>query len=188
MLRWQEIVELGVPEQTVPSWVPQKGGDELASTLFGRLTQLQNGYTTWANAKVSSVEVLDDTLAQQVADLQALYLALSEAYQRIKHGSGEMLGEERASLTEAIKEVEVLVARLDYEIGALVGKVHDVEENVATFESQVEEVERRADELKSILETESWLHWFVRTLTGIGTGPNITRGHEGPREAAEPKR
>jgi len=54
--------------------------------------------------------------------------------------------------------------------------VQDVEDGVAQFEGQVEDVERRADELKNQLEMESWLHWAVRTLTGIGTGPNITQG------------
>ena len=53
--------------------------------------------------------------------------------------------------------------------------VHDVEDGIQSFERQVEDVERRAEELKVQLETESWLHWFVRTLTGVGTGPNITR-------------
>lgn len=86
-----------------------------------------------------------------------------------------MLSEERAGLAEAVKDVEVLVAKLEYQINALVSKVKDVEDGVAQFEVQVEEVERRAAELKSVLETESWFHWFVRTLTGIGTGPNITK-------------
>jgi len=47
---------------------------------------------------------------------------------------------------------------------------------VVNFETQVEDMERRADELKAELETETWLHWAVRTLTGIGTGPQITQG------------
>jgi hypothetical protein len=51
-----------------------------------------------------------------------------------------------------------------------------VEDGVAHFAAQVEDVERRAEELQGVLETESWVHWFVRTVTGIGTGPNITRG------------
>ena len=54
-------------------------------------------------------------------------------------------------------------------------KVGDVEDGVLNFELQVQEVEKRADELRSQLETESWLHWFVRTLTGVGTGPQILR-------------
>ncbi|KAJ3472779.1 hypothetical protein NLG97_g10725 [Lecanicillium saksenae] len=68
-----------------------------------------------------------------------------------------------------------MMAQLEYEINALVFKVHEVEEGIVNFERQVVDVENRADELKRQLETESWLHWFVRTLTGVGTGPNITR-------------
>ena len=101
---------------------------------------------------------------------------MDEAYQRAQHGSGELVAEERGRLAEAVKDVEMMAAKLEYEIGALVSRVNEVEDGVAHFEAQVEDVERRAEELREVLETESWVHWFVRTVTGIGTGPNITRG------------
>ncbi|KAH8883662.1 hypothetical protein GQ53DRAFT_427388 [Thozetella sp. PMI_491] len=176
ILRWQELVSLETPEPTDASLPPQAGDAEVARNLYTQLASLQADLGPWAGSRVAAVEALDENLTQQVSDVQSIYLALSEAYQRIKHGSGELLGEERAVLTEAVKDVDALVARLEYEISALVGRVQDVEEGVANFEAQVEDVERRAEELKAVLETESWLHWFVRTLTGIGTGPNITRG------------
>ncbi len=188
ILRWPEVVVLETPGQVdITSIAFPCPSAELAMRLHRGLTQLQHDYVPWVESKIEAVESLDNTLAQQAVDLQALYYSLSDEYQSIKQRSGEQLADERATLTEAIKDVEALVARLDYEIGALVGKVHDVEENVTTFESQVEDMERRADELKTFLETESWLHWFVRTLTGIGTGPNITRGHAEPARAEEPK-
>jgi uncharacterized protein Yka (UPF0111/DUF47 family) len=108
-------------------------------------------------------------------ELQGLYHRLNEASQRVRYNSDELLSEQRANLTESVKEIEVLLARLEYEINGLVQKVYDVEDSIQSFERQVDDVESRAAELKVTLETESWLHWFVRTLTGIGTGPNITR-------------
>ncbi len=113
--------------------------------------------------------------------MQNLYYQLSDTYQRVKQNSEETLAKERARATEAVKDVEVLVAKLEYEINALVSKVEDVEDGVLQFEQQVTNVERRAEDLKIQLETESWLHWFVRCVTGIGTGPNITRGPRGGR-------
>jgi hypothetical protein len=53
--------------------------------------------------------------------------------------------------------------------------VVDVEDGIVTFERQVEDMENRAEALKAQLETEGWLHWMFRTVTGIGTGPDITR-------------
>ncbi|KAK3488636.1 hypothetical protein B0T13DRAFT_406293 [Neurospora crassa] len=149
---------------------------ELARSLYAHLSALQSDLSPWVSSKLFSVEKLDETFTQQQHELQSLYLHVSDAYQRIRHSGEEIVGEERHRLNEAVKDVEVLVAKLEYEIGALVDKVQDVEDGVERFEAQVADVERRAEELKNVLETETWFHWFMRTLTGIGTGPNITQG------------
>lgn len=176
VLRWQEIAGLAeVSPDTLDAEALRTQG-ELARDLYGRLLAMQTELAPWVTAKVAGVQALDDAFGVQQAELHALYHAVSEAYQRLHHNSGELVAEERSRLTEAVKDVEVLVAKLEYEINALVGRVLDVEDGVAHFEEQVEDVEKRADELKAVLETESWPHWFVRTLTGIGTGPNITGG------------
>lgn len=174
--QWQEILDLTDPAPDATGLKTIGAQAELARSLYTTLLSLHQDLAPWVSSKVAAVEALDETYGFQQAELQALYLAVSEAYQRSHHDSDELVAEERARLTEAVKDVEVLVAKLEYEINALVGRVLDVEDGVAHFEAQVEDVERRADELKAVLETESWPHWFVRTLTGIGTGPNITRG------------
>lgn len=174
--QWQEILDLTDPAPDTTGIETLGAQAELARSLYTTLLSMHRDLAPWVSSKVAAVEALDETYGAQQAELQALYLAVSEAYQRSHHDSGELVAEERARLTEAVKDVEVLVAKLEYEINALVGRVLDVEDGVAHFEAQVEDVERRADELKAVLETESWPHWFVRTLTGIGTGPNITRG------------
>jgi hypothetical protein len=149
---------------------------ELACYLYGRLQLIHTDIAPWVSNKVSDVSALDQTFDAQQAELQRLHSAAEEAYERVRLGGSEFVAEERGRLGEAVKEVEMLAAKLEYEIGALVSRVDEVEDGIAQFEAQVEDVERRAEELKRVLETESWLHWFVRTLTGIGTGPNITRG------------
>lgn len=178
VLRWDDIIdistdyELGHPDVSLEE---QESAAEVARNLFMQIMDLRRGVEPWVMQRVNGIEALDDAYMRQQEDLQALYYQLSDAYQSVKQSSQEMIAEERAHVTEAIKDVEVHVAKLEYEINALVSKVQDVEDGVAQFETQVEDVEKRADELKITLETESWLHWFVRTLTGIGTGPNITR-------------
>ncbi|EEY21239.1 conserved hypothetical protein [Verticillium alfalfae VaMs.102] len=180
VLRWEEVT--GLLPDTAPPHDPlvalkqQAGVAELARALYGSIYSISNHISPWVVTKVGAIEALDAHYTREHEEIQGLYYQLSEAYQRVKQGSSELIASERGRLTEAIREVEVLAARLDYEVNALGGKVGDVEDGVLVFERQVEDVEARAEELKATLETEGWLHWFVRTLTGIGTGPNITRG------------
>jgi hypothetical protein len=149
--------------------------EELARTLNSQITSIKQNLEPWAIAKISAIEALDDRHGRDAEDIATLASQLTEAYQRVRIAATELVAEEKESLTEGIKEVEALQARLEYEIGALAGRVGDVEEGARVFEANVKELERRAEELRVQLETESWVHWFVRTLTGIGTGPNITR-------------
>jgi len=86
--------------------------------------------------------------------------------------SQDLTAEERLHVMEGIKDVDVLVAKLEYEINALVSKVDDVEEGVGQFERQVDDLELRAKEMAQEMKRESWLHWAVRNMTGMGTGPH----------------
>ncbi|ERS96633.1 sin3 complex subunit [Sporothrix schenckii 1099-18] len=129
--------------------------------------------------RVLALESLDAVYETQIEEVQSVFFQLSGAYEHVQANSQDLLGIERAQTTEAVREVEMLMAKVEYEIGSLASKVQDVEEGVRQFTQQVEHVERRAEELKRHLETESWLHWAVRSLTGIGTGPNIVEA--GPR-------
>ncbi|KAJ0161283.1 Protein STB2 [Colletotrichum tanaceti] len=178
VLRWEEITELYDDKHfsTADALQQQASLAEFARSLYDSIATIKREVNPWVESKVKAVDSLDEHYGREQEDLQNLYYQLSEAYHRVKQSSTELIAEERAHITEAIKEVEVLVARLEYEINGLVSKVDDVEDGVRLFERQVEDVEKRAEELKATLETESWAHWFVRTLTGIGTGPNITRG------------
>lgn len=186
VLYWDDVISLtegppGANDASTAAVVQSRA--ELAHNLYSRLHVLQTDLAPWVSNKLADVEALDRTFDAQQTELQALYEAVNEAYERIRHGSRELVSEERARLTDAVKDVEVLAAKLEYEIGALVSRVSEVEDGVAHFAAQVEDVERRAAELKGVFETESWVHWFVRTVTGIGTGPNIVMGPRDARQA-----
>ncbi|KAK4129221.1 hypothetical protein N657DRAFT_561823 [Parathielavia appendiculata] len=180
ILCWEEFINLAdtasptgaASNNDVPDLHAQA---ELSYSLYTRLQLLQRDLAPWVSKQVASVTALDQILDSQQGELQQLLHDADERYQRARHGAGEVVAEERARLAEAVKDVEMLAAKLEYEIGALVSRVAEVEDGVAQFGRQVEDVERRAEELRVVLETESWVHWFVRTVTGIGTGPNITR-------------
>ncbi|KAI1338749.1 hypothetical protein F5Y15DRAFT_97024 [Xylariaceae sp. FL0016] len=186
VLRWDEVfgildVEMLSDEASL---CEQTRLYELVRSLYMNISDMEKCIEPWVIEKIKSIETMDDHYAHQQDELQSIYNRSTDAYQHAKQDSQEVIAEQRAHITEALKEVEVQAAKLEYEINALVSRVQDVEDGAAQFEIQVNDVERRADELKAYLETESWLHWAVRTLTGIGTGPNITK----PRQAPEQRR
>lgn len=175
VLVWEEIVDVMEPTSDLKI-VAALG--EVARHLNQNIEDIIYDVEPWVEEKLKSVALLDQRYARDKEDLQQLYYQLSDACQAVRSSSDELLAEERAHLTESVKEIEVLVARLEYETNALVQKVNDVEDGIWNFERLVEDVEKRAEELKTQLETETWVHWFVRTLTGVGTGPNITRSRQ----------
>lgn len=172
ILDWEEI-------NPITDSTDDDGTAAAQTAVLAQLAQkvdvMANGVGPWVSDKIKLVEALDERYGKDVTELQALYHKLNEACQRVRIDSEGIVADEQQSLNHSIREVETLVARVEYEINTLVLKVQEVEEGVENFERQVADVESRAEELKRQLETESWLHWFVRTLTGVGTGPNITR-------------
>jgi hypothetical protein len=172
VLIWEEVIDVSENAEELHE-IEALG--EYARHLNLGIDDITYNMGPWVEEKLKAVALLDERYARDKDDLQNLYHQLNEACQRVRYNSRVLLTDERSSLTESVKEIEVLVARLDYEINALVQKVGDVEDSIRNFERQVEDVERRATALKTQLETESWLHWLVRTMTGVGTGPNITR-------------
>lgn len=173
ILTWEEIVDF---EDSMEDLDSVKALVEVARHLNHNIDELVFKVEPWVEDKLKTVVALDQRFARDKDELQNLYHQLNEACQRVRYHSVELLADERASSAADMKEVEVLVARLDYEINGLVQRVADAEEGIQNFERQVEDVERRAEEVKAQLEKESWMHWLVRNLTGIGSGPNITRG------------
>ncbi|KAM0441023.1 hypothetical protein ACHAPT_000328 [Fusarium lateritium] len=172
VLAWDDIIDI---TDTTSDFVNMEAFNDLAQFFSRQMEEIKEGIEPWVTEKLKAVELLDDRYAKDKDELHALYYQLNEACQRMRISSHELLAEERSHLTEGLKEVEVLVARLDYEINALLSKVNDVEDGIVTFERQVEDMEKKAEDLKVQLETEGWLHWLFRTMTGIGTGPDITR-------------
>jgi hypothetical protein len=177
ILSWEDIdVVLDDGDDVVDAWIALQKQRYLAEDfkrLYGRISALQNHISTWVERKVDSVEALDNQASRDQDQFQTLYYQLSEAYQSVKQSSQDILSEERSHVTEASKDIEVLGAKLEYEINTLISKVEDLEDGVSQFEGQVNEVETRAAELELQLKSESWLHWAVRSLTGLGTAPHL---------------
>jgi hypothetical protein len=176
ILVWDDVITLDENSEDEEENETAGSKVELARSLYQSMALLRQDVSPWVAEKVASLEALDDSYGRQQDDLHTLYYQLSEAFTHARQGGQEAVAAEQARAAEAARDVEVLQQKLEYEIGALIGRVREVEDGARQFELQVEDVEARADELQVQLETESWPHWFVRTLTGIGTGANITGG------------
>ena len=121
---------------------------------------------SWVERKLSNVEALDVLAAQDAEQLNSLYYPRKDEYHSLQEGSREIVAEEKEVLKEAVKEVETLGAKLEYEIAALRGKVEDVESAVMEFERQVIYTEERVRELIKIGNEEGWLGWACRIMRG----------------------
>ncbi|KAE9368837.1 hypothetical protein N431DRAFT_428595 [Stipitochalara longipes BDJ] len=177
ILGWEPIGAVSDDGSENDTWAALQNQKYIAEDvrhLYEKIIELQDRIAPWASKKVDEVDALDELALRDIEAFQTLYYQQTESYQAVKQNSQGILGDERSHVMEAIKDIEVLGAKLEYEINALVSKVQDVEDGAAQFERMVEELEGRADELEAQLSTESWMHWFVRSVTGIGTGPNIT--------------
>lgn len=176
ILSWNDIGLIDDSEESADNWTVMQTQSSLAEylkRLYSRVSRLEQVLGGWVGTTVKCVDNMDVQASRDQEELQTLYYQLSQAYQSVKQSSEGILSEERSHMTEAIKDIEALGAKAEYEIDALVSKVEDVEDGVRQFEVQVDDVEVRAAELEIQLKAESWLHWAVRSITGIGTGPVI---------------
>lgn len=131
-----------------------------------RLLNLKSQDGLWVNRKVGDVEGLDAQAGRDQGELNSMYYQKMDEYHALRGASNDLLAEERTSLTEAVKDVEVLGAKLEYELGALQSKVEDVEDSVEEFERQVQEIELRAQELEDAQTVkEPWLWWLLKLFT-----------------------
>lgn len=194
--RWARRLSFGDAEEAILTWEEVAGFDdaeavdgitkaedhirlfEVAQAMYLSVADIEHNLKPWVKHKVQLLQSTSETYSRQLDELQAIYHESSAIYHRAHHEHQGVVADHREHLTEALNRVEGEAAKLEYEITALLSRVEDVEDSAAQFEIQVEEVEQRANELKAQLEKESWIHWAVRTLTGIGTGPNITRPRE----------
>ncbi|KFX92116.1 hypothetical protein O988_07419 [Pseudogymnoascus sp. VKM F-3808] len=169
VLQWQDI---SAPAGRTEYLGGSRYVAEDENRLHDRVLDLNNHVSEWVKSKVASVEALEAQAMDDQEEFQKLYYELSENYQNIQESSQDLLAEGRSRLVEGMSKIEVLEAKLEYEINALVSKVADVEDGVTQFETQVDNLESHATELEQLLQTEGWLHWAVRTFTGIGIGPH----------------
>lgn len=111
--------------------------------------------------QLTTVTSLDDLAQKDLTQLNSLYEPRSSEHRTLAETSKEALAEERSRMQGAVRDVETLQARLEYEMGVLRGKVDDVEDAVREFEKSVVYTEGRVGELVRGSEGRGgWSSWF----------------------------
>ncbi|OCK76728.1 hypothetical protein K432DRAFT_428517 [Lepidopterella palustris CBS 459.81] len=143
-----------------------------AKRIREQIALLESLDGAWVEDRITSIQDLDEQTYQDTQELDGMYYQRLEGYQALREDTHEILSQERSQLQDAVKDIETLGAKLEYEINTLRSKVDDVDDGIAEFERQVEIVEDRVKELEEVFrEKEGWGHWMLRMMTGLGKPP-----------------
>ncbi|KAF2476006.1 uncharacterized protein BDR25DRAFT_253638 [Lindgomyces ingoldianus] len=143
-----------------------------ARRLGENLATLKTIDASWVSARLTAVQDLDENADQDITGLEDMYYPWLEEYQSLREDAHEIISRERVQLQDAVRDLETMGAKLEYEINTLRSKVDDIEDGIAEFERQVEFVEEKVRELEDVVgQREGWIHWGFRMLTGIGRPP-----------------
>ncbi|RHZ51091.1 putative Sin3 complex subunit (Stb2) [Aspergillus thermomutatus] len=136
-----------------------------ARIFSSRIEELTQRTVPWVEGQVNSVDELNRKLYESHEKINSIYLDQAEKYQQMRERSSDLLTEEHAYLVDTMKRVELMGAKLDYELNVLESKVEDVESGLGEFERHVLELETR---MKGLIKSEeekqsnSWLSWLGR--------------------------
>jgi len=117
--------------------------------LRAAIAELDRTDANWTRTNLFALRSLLDQAETDVQAIEQLYYSPLHSLRDLRDISIGLLANEKDSLVEAGRELETLVARMDYEISALGGKIEDVEVGVADFERSVGAVEDRVAELEA---------------------------------------
>ncbi|KAM0806409.1 hypothetical protein BDR22DRAFT_878144 [Usnea florida] len=130
-----------------------------------RLQDCEAQVASWVVQRVDHIQIYEQQAGSDQAKLDLIYHQKLDDYNGLHDAWDDLLSEERSNLTDEVKDLETLGAKLEYELSALESKVEDVENGVAEFERQVLQLETRAEELDEPREAKvSWFGWCSKMV------------------------
>ena len=112
-----------------------------------KIYYLQQVTIPFTERQISDIDDLDQLTQRRQDELNTFYYERLEDYQTQKATSTDIMADERQGLNEGLRRVEMLGAKLDYEVNALTSRIEEVEDGVAEFDRAVSHIEARVDEL-----------------------------------------
>ncbi|KAI9931664.1 hypothetical protein ASPWEDRAFT_103827 [Aspergillus wentii DTO 134E9] len=189
---WPRHLSFSTVEEVVLGWerlegqkpVQEKAGASLeeaiahediaasdARIFSSRILELSENTVPWVERQVGAVDGLNQILYDRHEEVNTVYLERLEEYQKLRERSSDLLTQEHSYCMDSMKKVELMGAKLDYELNVLGSKVEDVESGLGEFERHVIEIETRVQALiqgEEEKQSTSWLSWFGR-LAGLST-------------------
>jgi hypothetical protein len=134
-----------------------------------RIQHIRQGLIPYTENRVAHVESLDAAAHEHYQQLNELYYHRLEDYQTLQATSSDVVSQEKSGLAESFRRMEMLGAKMDYELGSLHSRLQEVEDAVDDFERNVLAIEARVKELNGDGESQSARqHWMTRVLNFIG--------------------
>jgi hypothetical protein len=130
--------------------------------LADPVQQSCNEAIEWNKTQFSRLDNSFITLDTNVAQIQSVLDAKRLEVGRTKRDGHSVLDTEREKVRDAIREAEVLRARMQYEMGVVQSKLVDLEESVANLAKFVHEVESEVQALddEEDVKKRGWFSWI----------------------------
>lgn len=125
-----------------------------------KIKSLSQSTASWVENKVAAVESIDHRALARLEDLNSAYQGKLEDYHSLRMTSLETLEKKGSSLMERSKRVELLGAKLDYDLNTLQSRVEEVEGGLDEYERHIQELERRVESLVKDEKGNNSTSWF----------------------------
>ncbi|KAM3425619.1 hypothetical protein BST61_g7566 [Cercospora zeina] len=159
VLTWEPVHESDYDPFASPAaqMAEQQQTAEEFKKLRALITLLQTRTVTWTQSQLEEMHMFLDKTDRDQEKLDQMHLPRQQIVRELRTHTEGMLREEKDRLEVGGKEIETLVAKLEYEIDALKTKVEDVRVAVGDYEKGVIRIEERVSELEKEAErSSSW--------------------------------
>lgn len=138
-----------------------------------RIQRIQQGLVPYTEDRVAHVEHLEHLAQEHLNQLNEMYYQRLEDYQAHQATSSDVVSHEKSGLTESFRRVEMLGAKLDYELDALQSRMQEAEDGVNDFERNVVAIEAKVKKLIGDEKPHSE-PWYQRLLNSLATREKAT--------------
>lgn len=159
----------GVDESMQPISLLKMQQEKLRQSQYlgGKIFSLDRGLVPFATARIERVEYIESEAQAQLEELNNIYYQHLEEYQTQQATSTDLVAREKMSLNEAMRSIDMLGQKLDYELNSLGSRMQEVEESVDDFERRVLDIEGHVKALVTVEVKEQQPAWYERWLAYI---------------------
>ncbi|EXJ89824.1 hypothetical protein A1O3_02891 [Capronia epimyces CBS 606.96] len=135
-----------------------------AQRKANRIQRIQQGLIPYTENSVAHVESLEGHAHQHLEQLNEMYYHRLEEYQSLQATSSDLVSQEKNAVAEGFRRIEMLGAKMDYELDSLQSRLQEVEDGVDDFERSVVAIETRVKELIGG-EKQNAVPWIQRLFS-----------------------